>query len=49
MLSGVYCFAVICMDPLNWTGFPTVDLFSERNDKIIVKHIVPAHGALLVS
>ena len=24
----------ICMDPYNWTGFPTIDLFSERIDKI---------------
>ena len=24
----------ICMDPSNWTGFPTIELFSERIDKI---------------
>ena len=24
----------ICIDPWNWTGFPTIDLFSERIDKI---------------
>ena len=24
----------ICMDPINWTGLPTIDLFSERIDKI---------------
>ena len=23
----------VCMDPLNWTGLPTIDLFSERIDK----------------
>ena len=24
----------ICMDPWNWTVFPTIDLFSERIDRI---------------
>ena len=28
MLCGIY------MDPINWTGLPTIDLFSKRNDKV---------------
>ena len=30
----VYMLCGICMDPYNWTGLPTIDLFSERIDKI---------------
>ena len=30
----VYMLCGICMDPINWTGLPTIDLFSERIDKI---------------
>ena len=30
----VYMLCCICMEPINWTGLPTMDLFSERFDKI---------------
>ena len=49
MLSAVYCFAVFVMTPEIGMVFLLSIFSANALTKKEAKHIVPAHGALLVS